>query len=193
MKDFVNVFFNKISDIPKKVIIVSIIVILLFTLMIFPYIDTNLFYPNRIKNRLEILDMVTKLDIEKIECNSKLKSEYDNILTEINKSNDNYINNFFKAKDKGSTIGKLISGASIWWILAIIVLFHNDKNSIQTKKQNRINKIGGFFMLVLIGAFIGLIFSIIPTIGNPWVNYLASPVLTIVILILLFYTSTKKQ
>lgn len=193
MSDFVKIFLDKLSSIPKKVIIVAIIAILLFTLTIFPYIDTNLFYSNRIKNRLEILDMVTKLDIEKIESNSKLKSEYDNILMEINKSNDNYINNFFKSKDKGSIIWKFISGASIWWLLAIIVFLYKDKNSTQTKKQKWINKIGGFLILALIGAFLGWIFSVIPTIGNPWVNYLGAPILTIVIMVLLFYTSNKKQ
>jgi len=192
MTDFLKIFLDKLTTIPKKFVITSTIIILLFSLAIFPYIDTNLFYPNRIKNRLEILDMATKLDLEKIEKNIKLKNEYNSILTEINKSNDNYINNFLKTKDKENAIWKFISGALIWIVLAVVILFNNDRNNLQTKKQKFLNNIGGFLILLFIGSFIGLIFSVIPTIGNPWINYISAPILTIVILALLFYTTGKK-
>jgi len=192
MTDFLKIFLDKLTTIPKKFVITSTIIILLFSLAIFPYIDTNLFYPNRIKNRLEILDMATKLDLEKIEKNIKLKNEYNSILTEINKSNDNYINNFLKIKDKENAIWKFISGALIWIVLAVVILFNNDRNNLQTKKQKFLNNIGGFLILLFIGSFIGLIFSVIPTIGNPWINYISAPILTIVILALLFYTTGKK-
>lgn len=192
MGDILKVIVDKLGTISKKVIIGWVIAILLFILTIFPYLDTNLFYPNRIKNRVEILDMVTKLDTDKIEENNDLKQEYENILTEINKSNENYINNFFKSKDSGSTIWKFISGVCLWWVFAVIMLFYKDKKIVQTKVQIWTTKIGGFLILVLLGAIIGGIFSIIPIIGNPWVNYIGAPIITIGIMMLLFYTTNKK-
>jgi len=55
--------------------------------------------------------MVTKLNTDKINNNPKLKQEYDNILTEINNSDEKYINNFFEPKENGSSLWKFISGA----------------------------------------------------------------------------------
>lgn len=192
METFIKTIIDKFTKISKKVIIGWIIAIVLFVLAIFPYLDTNLFYSNRIKNRIEILDMVTKLDIDKINNNPKLKQEYDNILDEINNSDEKYINNFFKAKENGSLLWKFVSGASLWWIFAIIMLFVKDKN-VRSRKQIWINKIGGFIVLGILGAFVGWVFSIIPTIGNAWVNYIGAPILTIIIMILLFYTTNKNK
>lgn len=192
MGEFLKVIIDKLSTISKKAIVGWIIAIVLFVLAIFPYLDTNLFYPNRVKNRVEILDMVTKLDTNQINNNPKLKQEYDNILSEINNSNENYISNFFKTKENGSTLWKFICGASLWWMFAIFMLFYKDK-TVKSKKQMWINKGGGFFFLGLLGALIGWIFSIIPTIGNPWINYIGAPILTIVIMVLLFYSASKNK
>ena len=191
MSDFLKLIIDKLSTLSKKSLVGWGIALLLFGIAIFPYIDTNLFYPNRIKNRIEILDMVTNLNIDKIQSNNKLKKEYDNILVEINKSSDKYVNNFIKTKENESKFWKFFSGAILWWIFAIIMLFYNDK-TVHDKKQKWINRIGGFLMLSLFGIFIGWIFSIIPIIGNQWVNYIGAPILTIVIMVLLFYKTNKK-
>lgn len=52
MVDFFRIIFDKLSRISKKIIIGWIIAIVLFVLAISPYLDTNLFYSNRIKNRV---------------------------------------------------------------------------------------------------------------------------------------------
>jgi len=68
------------------------------------------------------------------------------------------------------------------------MLFYGDKKA-ESKKQMRINRIGGFVILGLLGALVGWI--IMPTVGNPWVNYIGAPILTIVIMVLLFYSARE--
>ena len=47
--------FNKIFGMNKRKLGVIVIVLFVFILILFPFIDTNFFYANRIKNRINIL------------------------------------------------------------------------------------------------------------------------------------------
>ena len=107
----------------KRKLGIILIVVFVSGLILFPFIDTNFFYSNRIKNRIEILQKITELDMDKINQNENLMKEYNSIVKEITESDNNYINKVLDNNENDHTIGKFISGGIIWWLLGIIVLF----------------------------------------------------------------------
>ena len=190
--DFKSLIFSKIFNMNKRKLGITLITLCVAILILFPFIDTNFFYPSRIKNRIEILDKITKLDMDVISQNQYLTREYNSIVKEINESDSNYINKVLKRSKKDHTIGKFISGGILWWFLGFMVLFFF--NAFNKEKSNEGKnwgtRIGGFILCLIIGARTGLICSIIPTLFNIWVNYIIIPILVLILMILLLYKTT---
>jgi len=168
--DIKTTIFNKIFNMDKRKLGITIIVLLVAILILFPFIDTNLFYSNRIKNRIDILQKITELDMDKISQDENLLKEYESIVKEINESDNNYINKVLNNNKNDHTIGKFISGGLLWWILGIVMLFfYNIFNKDDKTGKNWVTRIAGFILCVIIGGLIGFICSIMPTIFNIWV------------------------
>ena len=193
--DLKSTIVNKILNMNKRKLGVIVIVVFVSILILFPFIDTNFFYANRIKNRIDILQKITELYIDKISQNQNLMKEYDSIVKEINESDSNYINKILSNNKNDHIIGKFISGGMLWWLLGIIVLFfYNKFNKEENKKgRNWGTRIGGFILCAIIGGLIGLLCSIIPTIFNIWVNYIIVPILVLILMILLLYKTTSNN
>lgn len=192
--DIKTTIFNKIFNMDKRKLGITIIVLLVVILILFPFIDTNFFYSNRIKNRIDILQKITELDMDKISQDENLLKEYQSIVKEINESDNNYINKVLNNNKDDHTIGKFISGGLLWWILGIVMLFfYNIFNKDDKNGKNWGTRIAGFILCVIIGGLIGLICSIIPTIFNIWVNYIIIPILVLILMILLLYKTTSNN
>lgn len=192
--DIKTTIFNKIFNMDKRKLGITIIVLLVTILILFPFIDTNFFYSNRIKNRIDILQKITELDMDKISQDENLLKEYESIVKEINESDNNYINKVLNNNKDDHTIGKFISGGLLWWILGIVMLFfYNIFNKDDKNGKNWGTRIAGFVLCVIIGGLIGLICSIIPTIFNIWVNYIIIPILVLILMILLLYKTTSNN
>lgn len=192
--DIKTTIFNKIFNMNKRKLGITIIVLLVAILILFPFIDTNFFYSNRIKNRIDILQKITELDMDKISQDENLLKEYESIVKEINESDNNYINKVLNNNKNDHTIGKFISGGLLWWILGIIMLFfYNTFNKDDKTSKNWGTRIAGFVLCVIIGGLIGLICSIIPTIFNIWVNYILIPIVVLILMILLLYKTTSNN
>ena len=193
--DLKSTIVNKILNMNKRKLGVIVIVVFVSILILFPFIDTNFFYANRIKNRIDILQKITELDIDKISQNQNLMKEYDSIVKEINESDSNYINKILSNNKNDHIIGKFISGGMLWWLLGIIVLFFFNKFNKEENKKGRNwgTRIGGFILCAIIGGLIGLLCSIIPTIFNIWVNYIIVPILVLILMILLLYKTTSNN
>lgn len=193
--DIKSTIVSKILNMNKRKLGVIVIIVFVSILILFPFIDTNFFYANRIKNRIDILQKITELDMDKISQNQNLMKEYDSIVKEINESDSNYINKVLNNKKSEHTIGKFISGGALWWLLGIIVLFfYNTFNKADNKKgKNWVTRIGGFILCAIIGGLIGLICSIVPTIFNIWINYIIIPILILILMILLLYKTTSNK
>lgn len=190
-----SILFNKILNMNKRKLGVIIIIVLVSILILFPFNDTNFFYAKRIKNRIDILQKITELDMDKINQDNNLIKEYESIVTELNESDSNYINKILNNNKNDHTIGKFISGGFLWWLLGIIVLFFYNifnKEDIKTGK-NLGTRIAGFILCTIIGGLIGIIRSVIPTIFNIWINYIIIPVLVLVLMILLLYKTTSNN
>lgn len=184
---------DRILNMNKRKLSILLIILFVSILILFPFIDTNFFYPNRIKNRIDILGRITELDMTKISQDENLSKEYKNIVQEINESNDNYINKILSNNKNDHVIGKFISGGILWWILGItFLLFYNAFNKDKTKNINIGSRIGGFILCIIIGSITGLICSIIPIIFNEWINYILMPIIVLILMILLLYKTTLR-
>ncbi|MCI9280281.1 MAG: hypothetical protein HFJ02_05745 [Bacilli bacterium] len=191
--DFKTTIFNKIFGMNKRKLGISVIIIFFIILILFPFIDTNFFYSNRIKNRIDILQEITELDIDKIKQDENLLHEYESIIKEINESDKNYVNKVLNNNGNDHVIGKFISGGVLWWLLGILVLFfYNILSKEKSPGKNWGTRIGGFIICLFIGAILGLICSIIPTIFNVWINYIIMPIVVLILMILLLYKTTSK-
>ena len=71
---------------PKFYFIILIGMVMI--LLLFPYIDANFFYYNRVEKRIAILNDVAGIEKEKLLDNDILKAEYESILAEISKQKD---------------------------------------------------------------------------------------------------------
>ncbi len=193
--DLKSTIINKILYMNKRKLGIIVIVVFVLVLILFPFIDTNFFYSNRIKNRIEILQKITELDMDKINQNENLMKEYNSIVKEITESDNNYINKVLNNNENDHTIGKFISGGILWWLLGIVVLFFYNKFNKEdnVKGKNLGLRIGGFILFIMIGGLLGFICSIIPTIFNIWVNYIIIPILILILMVLLLYKHTSNN
>lgn len=190
--DIKTTIINKIFNMNKRKLGIYTIMLLVTILILFPFIDTNFFYPNRVKNRIDILQKMTELDMDKIQKDEIMLKEYDSILKEINESDNNYVNKVLNNKENNHILGKFISGGSLWWILGIIMLLFYDKLIKDGKSKKSLGtRIAVFAFCIIFGALIGAICSVIPTISNIWVNYIFVPILVFILMLLLLYKNDK--
>lgn len=158
-------------------------------LMLFPYIDANVFYYKRVNNRVEILSKLSEIDVSKIEENDTLIKEYYRILTEVDKQSDGSIGSIIVQDTSQNVLRlKFITGGAVFWLLAISCIFIKNFKNIGTR-------IAGILFLCVIGTLIGLLAKSIPTIINPLVNYIGFPLLIIAFIALLSTSnnSTSKK
>lgn len=153
------------------VLLVTIVVILL----LFPYIDANFFYYNRVEKRINILKEISSINMKNVEGNSIMKSEYDNILEEISKQKEGSLGSVFITNNTEKvTSYKFVTGAIVSWLLGFVCLF--------IKMEKTWQRFVGLLMFLLIGFIMGYIAMMIPTIIEPTCNYILMPILQIVLL-----------
>lgn len=176
----------------------GILGILVFIILIFPYIDSNTFYYTRIEKRISILEHLTQLDETAINSNPVYRQEYESILQEIQLQRERSVNSiatqlfdtvnssWTTGKDQGNKILKFISGAIWFLIVTICVPFMN------TFKK-RSDKLVAFIVMIILSTIVGCIFMAIPIIYRAWINYFVIPIAQLVIVIVLVGKKDKKS
>lgn len=176
----------------------GILGILVFIILIFPYIDSNTFYYTRMEKRISILEHLTQLDETAINSNPVYRQEYESILQEIQLQRERSVNSiatqlfdtvnssWTTGKDQGNKILKFISGAIWFLIVTICVPFMN------TFKK-RSDKLVAFIVMIILSTIIGCIFMAIPIIYRSWINYFVIPIAQLVIVIVLVGKKDKKS
>ena len=161
--------------------------LLIIVAIVFPYIDANFFFYNRIEERVSILQSLSEIDREKVSQSPALQEEYDAIISEIKKQRELSISNAisFDQPKNHVPLLKFLSGGVLAWIIALWVPF---MNTFQDSKA----KVLAFFLLILFGGILGGIGYIIPIIFNPWVNYIGYPLLQLIALIVLAIKPKQK-
>lgn len=163
---------------PKLYAVLAVLIIAIA--LIFPYIDANFFYYNRIEKRVNILQNLSEIDMEKVSQFPALQEEYNAILSEIEKQREWSISGVISSEQTISKVPlfKFLSGGALAWLVTLCVPF---MNTFKDKKT----KVLAFFLVALFGGILGGIGYIIPTIFNPWINYIGYPVLQLIALIAL--------
>ena len=176
----------------------GILGILVFIILIFPYIDSNTFYYTRMEKRISILEHLTQLDETAINSNPVYRQEYESILQEIQLQRERSVNSIATqlfdtvnsswktGKNQGNKILKFISGAIWFLIVTICVPFMN------TFKK-RSDKLVAFIVMIILSTIVGCIFMAIPIIYRAWINYFVIPIAQLVIVIVLVGKKDKKS
>ena len=176
----------------------GILGILVFIILIFPYIDSNTFYYTRMEKRISILEHLTQLDETASNSNPLYRQEYESILQEIQLQRERSVNSiatqlfdtvnssWTTGKNQGNKILKFISGAIWFLIVTICVPFMN------TFKK-RSDKLVAFIVMIILSTIVGCIFMAIPIIYRAWINYFVIPIAQLVIVIVLVGKKDKKS
>lgn len=183
MKD--KVFDLIKTNLKNPKLYVGLFIILIVGVLLFPYIDANYFYYGRVEKRIEILYQISKLDKETMVDNPILVDEYNSILQEISKQKAGSIGSIFITENsKEVKRNKFIWGGLLGWILSIICLF--------IKLEKFWYKILGFCFFGLLGAGLGYVSMILPTIISPICNYIIMPSLECILFGIFISSSNKK-
>jgi len=159
---------------------VALIIFIIIVALVFPYVDANFFFYSRIERRVSILQSLSEIDIEKVNQSPALQEEYNAILSDIEKQREWSISGIISSEQPQSNVPlfKFLSGGALAWIFTLCVPF---MNTFEDKKA----KMAAFLLLALFGGLLGGIGYFIPTILNPWVNYIGYPFLQLVALVAL--------
>ncbi len=154
---------------------IALLTIIVVILLLFPYIDANFFYYNRVEKRIDILKAVSDIETEKIENNPILKAEYENILEEISKQKEGSLGSVFITNNTSKVSRyKFLTGAILSWLVGVLCLF------IKIDKISQ--RIVGILFFAILGCILGYISTLIPTIIDPKCNYILMPILQLVLL-----------
>lgn len=171
----------------------TVLIILLFTVVIiYPYIDANFLYYDRIEKRIDNLQKLVELTGEPLRENEDLNKEYLSILTEMETAREKALSNATSNEDSlHDRRVKFFAGAGLWYIVAVAVLFTKKKTEKWSFKKV-FNNFCSATLCLGIGSGIGWIFTLIPTLGIVEVNAVLTLILEVVVLWLLIEQPKKK-
>ncbi len=162
------------------------VLILLVSLWIYESYTGHFFYQT-IEKRVVLLDKLYSLEDGGLDTNSTLYPIFHSTVKQLTKHNDFNIQFPSLAKIDPLRLFKAISASSIW----ILILIVGVTSEIRKDKKFTGTTIGVGLVLGFIVYVVGWLGSIIPTLGNPWVNYLAIPIAQVILMSLLMRMGKK--
>ena len=173
---------------------VAVILIITFSVLIlFGYERaTGHFYFSRLEQKISLLKELQNLKSSGIEQNPELYTIYQDEVEELRVFDVNHSTAFELVSIKWTdttTVGKAVSGAFIW----ILFLFFGIGSEIKKDRKITGSTVGLTIFLLFISGLFAWLGVVIPTIINPWVNYILFPTVQIFLLILLTRNSIKKS
>jgi hypothetical protein len=145
---------------------------------------TGQFYLSKLEKKVQLLKELQAIADAGVQNNPELFPIYEKTVNEISKYDVRELSfSTFISINMGepSVLGKAISGAIIW----IIVLLIGVSTEIQKAGKITGMAIAVGFVVLIVAALFAWIGTLIPTIYNPWVNYITFPMTQLVVLILL--------
>lgn len=159
---------------------ITFAVLIIVIAIVFPYIDANFFFYNRIEKRVGILQSLSEIDMKKVSEYPVLLEEYNAIISEIEEQRELSIFGLISSEQSTNrvTLLKFLTGGALMWFIALFIPFMNTFNDKKTK-------VLAFLLLVLFGGILGWIGYIIPIFFKPWINYISYPAVQLITLIAL--------
>lgn len=194
MDSLIKKLFEIATGKKAKIFWAVFLAIIVILLVLYPYIDANFLVFSRINKRIDILERVTQLDLDKINKNSALQKEYISVIGEISTIREKSVGTITTRQDTNNdkTI-KFISGGSLFWLVSLIVLFSKNKKDNISFLKKIFNNVMSAILCVFIGYFCALIGKNIPTIINVWLNAVGFPIVQIAIIGLIVYGTSKNN
>ena len=169
-----------------------LIVACIFAVIVFPYIDANFWYYDRIEKRINNLQDMIDLAGTSLEENEALNAEYLSILAEMETAREKALSNATSNKDTlHERRVKFFAGSGLWYIVALVVLFTKKKTEKWSFKKV-FNNFCSSTLCLGIGSGIGWVFTLIPTLGVVEINAILTLILEVVVLWLLIEQPKKK-
>jgi lysylphosphatidylglycerol synthetase-like protein (DUF2156 family) len=187
---FLNVFFDGLKGLQKWFALLLLIVIIMIGVQEYEKL-TRQFELSKIERKTTLLKELQSISDAGIDNHPELQKIYQEIVSELASldSSKSVFPNFITLSFHDSVVlGKAISGASF----LIIVLVGGLLQDIKRKTLGVMTFIAVtlFLFSAIILAWIG---TLIPTLYNPWVNYVGFPLLQVGIIFFLAYRDISKK
>lgn len=151
-----------------------VIILIILAVIILPYIDANFWYYNRIEKRVNNLSSLVDIKNKMGSNSPELSSEYKSIINEINNAQGKSLFSIFSKNNNVFEFWvKFISGGIVFTLAGIISIFTKPKSVKSFIKDNLLV----FLVCIIIACILAYIFSMIPTLGNVWVNAICTPII----------------
>jgi hypothetical protein len=177
----VSEVFDTVVSLGKKNIKLLLLLIVA-ALVLFPLLDSLVIKPLQIRQKIDILQKIGELDNQQT-----ISPEAKSLRTAVNADIDAFLKNqnvdIAPVPRVTGQPWKFVSGASIWLLFFVILLFQQQKLYI---------KVLALILVLGIGAFLGYIGTLIPTLVSPWFNYIGYPIVQMVFLASLFRKTSAK-
>jgi hypothetical protein len=186
LKDLATFFVNLFQDLKLPVrwlAFISLLVLMIVGVLGFEQLTGN-FYLSKLERKVALLKNLQSIADAGIDNHPELRVAYEKAVAELSAFEVRTPASYIPSLQVGNTtaLGKAISGAVIW----IIVLIFGVSSDIQKNGKMTGTTIGVGIVLLLIAAVFAWVGTLIPTIYNPWVNYIAFPIAQLIVLFLLF-------
>jgi hypothetical protein len=186
LKDIASFFVSLFQDLKlpiRWVAFISLLVFLIVGILGFEQL-TGQFYLSKLERKVALLKNLQAIADAGIEHHPELKATYEQAAAELSSFEVRTPGSYILSWQIGDTtvLGKAISGAFIW----IVVLIFGVSSDIQKNGKLTVMTIGVAIAILLIAAIFAWVGTLIPTIYNPWVNYILFPVTQLIVLLLLF-------
>jgi hypothetical protein len=142
---------------------------------------TGYFFYQTLERRVGLLERMRSLGDEGIHSDSQLYPIYQATVEQLANRIDFRVQWPSISPADPTSLGKAISGSSVW----ILILVVGVVSEIRKVKRISGTAIGVALTVGLIAYLFGWIGTILPTLGNPWVNYILFPVAQLLLLWLL--------
>ena len=192
MPEVIELFTKIIQSEKGRYLWIALIVAVLLVMIVFPYIDANFLYYDRIEKRIDNLEKLVDLTGSPLYENDRLTAEYESILTEMENAREMALSNTGRKVDslRDRRI-KFLSGSSLCFLVALIMPFTKKKGQKRTVRDFFNNLIAAIFCFA-IGSLIGWFFVKVPTLGIVEVNAILAPLAQIIILLIVTQSPRKK-
>lgn len=188
-----ELLINVITGRRSRLFWAIVIVVVIFSVIIYPYIDANFLYYDRIERRIDNLQKLIELTGKPLEENEELNKEYLSIVAEMETAREKALSNATNVQDsKHDKLVKFLSGAGLWLIVAVGVLFTKKKGEKRTLRRFFNNLLSAVVCLGM-GSLMGYIFTYIPTLGSVDINAIFAPVVQLVVVWLIMDAPNKKK
>lgn len=194
MKDLASFLASLFKDLklPLRWVAVILSVLLVVMLLLGYERVTGHFYFSSLEKKVAILKDLQAIANEGVSSQYELYPIYRSAVKELAQYEIHGLTfAVFPSASLGNenTLGKAISGTFVWLLILVIGV------SSDVKKERRVTSrtIVTAVFLIIVAAVSAWIGAIIPTLWNPWVNYVGFPLLQIVLLYWAFGKSKKTQ